>query len=1261
MKIKRYFKYFYLLLALITLSGAFLLNSLRNHLDRNATDNRLKKYQNQINRRIEQMDSKRNVAIQHMQEKGIYAVLQENSTEDLLYYLFKEEKLILWSDYRFVPAYDQLKGTYQFSFLEIPQGQFVLSKTNFYLENEPYELYILLPIFWKYKIENAYLKSGFNPSLIDDDRLLISKKKQAHFLPIFARQEYLFSIAYKITALDTSSHIQLWIILFTGLGFIFLGRFLKYVLAVLKEERQYELAFVLLAAYLLGLRYLALVYNFPQSVYKGLLFDSKLYASSFFSPSVGDLLLNILLLGILTHYLLIYRQKSLLYRHLLKASRRTKYIVSFSLLGLSFVTINAFFYVMSTIFLHSKINLDIARKLDLNVLGLFGVLIFIFTAILGFMILHFLMRLVIQLSPAKKLEYKQFLVVSLLTCLAVYYGWYFLWGEVHWFVNLVGFLYFLVLRQLEFPRFLYKYSYISLIYMIVGSLCFSIVGAYTIYHFGMKKRIEDKHKFAGRLLPESDEMAEFLLGNAIKEIKKDSLVKAFFISQISNKDSLQVSKGDTTATKPKISLNDIQQSIKKRYLFNHFDKYQINLLFFEVSKGSLIGADLPGTEEDYDDYEENYKKIYYETNQEDLFFISKSGVNLIKQYLAFIEIEDKSDKIGNLIIDLRQKRAEPTRVYPELLVDKNYTQALETRDYSYAVYDNNQVVYSLGSFNYEKNFDLGLFQEDGLFTRGIIYKGFEHLAVDGVSTKRVLVSSEKYGFTEVFSNFSFLFLLLITCVVGLIVVYSLTSRIRQVKVNFATRIQVYLNIAFFLPLFTVSITTLSIISRTYQEDLKRSFISKTEGVAVNILPQLENLQNQKISTIQFSKTLSEIAQYAGVDINVFDESGYLLGSSQPSIYETALISPYVNALALYSIRQENNIKVLLNESVGKLKYQSVYVPVKSYETGRLLGIVSIPFFDSQYELNDKLLKVLSTIINIFISIFIVFIVLSYFASQILTVPLRLITQKIKKTTFYNYNEALEWNSKDEIGLFVEEYNRMLRKLDKSKEALVRSQKESAWREIAQQVAHEIKNPLTPMKLTLQHMQVRLQNQGEKIRSMFERSFDVLLTQVETLSDIATSFSSFAKMPIPTSERFEISEVLKDSQSLYSNEDADIVLSIEQGKFFVRGDKRLMGRIFTNLIKNAIEAIPDDRNARIEIYLSAKVEGLVLLEFRDNGSGVTKDVQDKIFMPNFSTKSTGSGIGLAVAKRGIEHAGGRIWFETEENIGTSFFIELPLIE
>ena len=364
---------------------------------------------------------------------------------------------------------------------------------------------------------------------------------------------------------------------------------------------------------------------------------------------------------------------------------------------------------------------------------------------------------------------------------------------------------------------------------------------------------------------------------------------------------------------------------------------------------------------------------------------------------------------------------------------------------------------------------------------------------------------------------------------------------------------------------------------------------------------------------------------------------------------------------LYSIRQENNIKVQLNESVGKLKYQSVAMPVKSYETGRLLGVVSIPFFDAQYELNDKLLKVLSTIINIFVSIFIVFIVLSYFASQILTVPLRLITQKIKKTTFYNYNEPLEWNSRDEIGLFVDEYNKMLRKLDKSKEALVRSQKESAWREIAQQVAHEIKNPLTPMKLTLQHMQIRLQNQGEKIRSMFERSFDVLLTQVETLSDIATSFSSFAKMPIPISERFEIGEVLRDSQSLYSNEDAEIVLEADQGKFYVRGDKRLMGRIFTNLIKNAIEAIPEYKDARIDIRLSASVEGLVLLEFKDNGSGVSKDAQDKIFMPNFSTKSTGSGIGLAVAKRGIEHAGGRIWFDTKENIGTSFFIELPLIE
>jgi len=327
-----------------------------------------------------------------------------------------------------------------------------------------------------------------------------------------------------------------------------------------------------------------------------------------------------------------------------------------------------------------------------------------------------------------------------------------------------------------------------------------------------------------------------------------------------------------------------------------------------------------------------------------------------------------------------------------------------------------------------------------------------------------------------------------------------------------------------------------------------------------------------------------------------------------------------------------------------------------------MGILSVPFFESKQELNEKIIDVFNSIIDIFTIVFIVFVVLSYFASRILTEPLQMITQKIRKTTLSDYNEPLEWNSEDEIGLLVDEYNSMLKKLETSKKALAQNEKETAWREMAKQVAHEIKNPLTPMKLTLQMMQVKLQRQEQEVQDTFERSFDVLLTQVDTLSDIATSFSAFAKMPIPETERFEISSVLKETIDLYrNNRDVDLLVNITKGSFFVLGDKKLMGRIFTNLVLNAIQAGHHERRTQIEINLSKSSQDFILIEIKDNGQGIDEEIKEKIFVPNFTTKLEGSGIGLAVAKRGVEHAGGRIWFETELEIGTSFFIEIPLVD
>jgi nitrogen fixation/metabolism regulation signal transduction histidine kinase len=323
--------------------------------------------------------------------------------------------------------------------------------------------------------------------------------------------------------------------------------------------------------------------------------------------------------------------------------------------------------------------------------------------------------------------------------------------------------------------------------------------------------------------------------------------------------------------------------------------------------------------------------------------------------------------------------------------------------------------------------------------------------------------------------------------------------------------------------------------------------------------------------------------------------------------------------------------------------------------------LAVPFFEAEAELNTLIADVLSNIFNAFVVIFILFLFVSYFVSTNLTFPFKLLTQKLKATNLDN-NEPMYWGSKDEIGLLVNEYNNMLFKLENSKKVLASTEKESAWREMAKQVAHEIKNPLTPMKLTLQHL-IRLQDAGrlddaEKLK----RSLETLIHQVDALSGIASSFSTFAKMPLPNNELMNFKSVLNRALELFRG-DPQIELVFQDDSFTknipILGDDKLFGRVISNLIINGMQAVEPEVKPVIKIWLWM-TDQAVFLEISDNGKGISDDLKDKIFIPNFSTKSTGSGLGLAIAKSGVETAGGKIWFETEVGKGTTFYLTFPLV-
>ena len=323
----------------------------------------------------------------------------------------------------------------------------------------------------------------------------------------------------------------------------------------------------------------------------------------------------------------------------------------------------------------------------------------------------------------------------------------------------------------------------------------------------------------------------------------------------------------------------------------------------------------------------------------------------------------------------------------------------------------------------------------------------------------------------------------------------------------------------------------------------------------------------------------------------------------------------------------------------------------------MIGILSIPFFDSVHSLESTQISVWVNILVVFVIVFLLFSLISFFIVNWLTFPLRFITRTLGKTTFSGKNKPLAWKSNDEIGLMVSEYNRMLENLELSKIELSRSEKESAWREIAKQIAHEINNPLTPMKLTLQRMELA-QLDGNLSKDDTEKSLKTLLAQVEILNQIASSFSAFARMPAPVLQKMDLYKVLKRVADLHSADSFGAIFLYSTEGIYILGDEQLLTRVFSNITLNAQQSVSEGGSVKIEMITKVG-NGFCVTSISDNGNGIDKELIEKVFLPHFSTKKSGSGIGLAIAKQGIERSGGEIWFESKAGLGTTFYIKLPL--
>jgi len=452
--------------------------------------------------------------------------------------------------------------------------------------------------------------------------------------------------------------------------------------------------------------------------------------------------------------------------------------------------------------------------------------------------------------------------------------------------------------------------------------------------------------------------------------------------------------------------------------------------------------------------------------------------------------------------------------------------------------------------------------------------------------------------------------------------------------------------------------------------------------------------------------IDSLAARVGLELHLY-EDGQLARTSQPRLLRDDLIPERLPSDVYHALHEEAHRFVTAKATIGQFRYRVGYQALVDAE-GRPQLVVGVPTLAQQERLQEEQSRTLAYLFGALLILVVVVVLTGVVLANALAQPIAQLREGLEAVGEGRFARALSVDTRDEIGDLVQTFNEMRDQLAESRRKLARQERELAWREMARQVAHEIKNPLTPMKLSVQHLRRAFeraglekeveapesQNEGVaeeegdgapsgdgapgesappgedgtgRFAELFERITSTLIEQIDGLSRIADEFSSFGRMPTRVTEPLDLSETVEAATSLMQEEEpgAEIRLQLAPEPLVVEADAEELRRLYINLIKNALQALPEgpagQREGRVAVATERAENGRARSTVTDNGSGIPEDLREKIFQPSFSTKTSGMGLGLAIAKKSVEELGGDIGFDTERGAGTTFWIELPLAE
>lgn len=631
-------------------------------------------------------------------------------------------------------------------------------------------------------------------------------------------------------------------------------------------------------------------------------------------------------------------------------------------------------------------------------------------------------------------------------------------------------------------------------------------------------------------------------------------------------------------------------------------------------------------------------------------------ISILNSSLIFHFQNEKKRYIKNLMLESYVGCVEEKKA--DCLAD--LIQNCSANQYDFYYFEDRLLKFSSNVFKPNYKHGIALLGKDSI--RHLHFEGKDVLYFKPDKDQLFILSNRLESSLKGISLFSYLFTILIIISYGISLLnqkFNFLPEDLQIsytdKPSLKNRIQFYVILGIVISFLIIAITTVFFTKRSENDIYQENLISKTRNLSNFLESSMRSVTGAEDAVVVLRTQLKQSSQMVDFQLRFFHPDGKedRWGARQDQLnLEKEFLNP--NFYFKYPEYAED-IVVLETE---KLKFSAFRNLMYNNNRVGILQVEALTSNESSY--STRLANLVNTLLNIYVFLFLIAASLATLLANSITSPLVTLADKLRRIRLGKTNENLEWKSQDEIGELIQNYNQMVNQLDESARLLAQSERDSAWREMAKQVAHEIKNPLTPMKLSIQYLQQTLRSGTEDIKEMAQKVCHTLIEQIDSLSKIATEFSNFAKMPQAENEKLVLNDLLSSVHDLFrKREDLDIHLSVPIDELYVYADKVQIIRVLNNLINNAIQAIPESRRGFIIISLDAPSKNAVIC-VQDNGSGIPEDMQSKVFLPNFTSKSSGTGLGLAMCQQIIEAANGRIYFQTVPGKGTRFFVELPLM-